>query len=405
MTGVCWSGFLVAALLAIVVTAAVWLLPTSLAAAVAVILVLGATRVGRRRATDPRTVADAISQDSEASEPEFAELVGALDSLAEGVMFLDDELRVVAANDAASRFAGQSRDEMRGLPLVRVAREYDLIEAARLAPAATTRETRLSNGTEVRITAAPIAIGTATTMLVMEEVGPLRRAERARTDLVANLSHELRTPLAAVRALAETARDSVDDPEEHRQFLDRLVEEVERLGDMVQGMLRLARLDAGAEPFTSEPLEPLVLLEAARDRIAPVASRKRVTVELGDVGDVGTVCGDRGRVLEVLSNLLDNAVRHSPQGGRVSLAALPDDQQIRFEVRDEGSGVLPHERTRVFERFYTGDASRGSEGGTGIGLAIAKQIVERQGGRIWVADRSPGATFCFTLPASTSRSN
>ena len=96
---------------------------------------------------------------------------------------------------------------MRGLPLVRVAREYDLLEAARLAPAATSRETRLSDGTEVRITAAPVTIGSATTVLVMEEVGPLRRAERARTDLVANLSHELRTPLAAVRALAETARD------------------------------------------------------------------------------------------------------------------------------------------------------------------------------------------------------
>ena len=405
MRGVRRSAFLVAALLAIAVAAAVWLLPTSLAAAVAVILVVGATLVGRRRTSVPRTLADAVSQDAESRsgspEPQFAELVDALDSLAEGVMFLDDELRVVAANDAASRFAGQSRDAMRGLPLVRVAREYDLLEAARLAPAATSRETRLSDGTEVRITAAPVTIGSATTVLVMEEVGPLRRAERARTDLVANLSHELRTPLAAVRALAETARDSVDDPEEHRQFLDRLVEEIERLGDMVQGMLRLARLDAGVEPFASELLEPLLLLEAARERIAPVARRKRVTVELGEVGDAGVVRGDRGRVLEVLSNLLENAVRHSPQGGQVSLAALPDDHQTRFEVHDEGSGVLPHERTRVFERFYTGDASRGLQGGTGIGLAIAKQIVERQGGRIWVADRSPGATFCFTLPVST----
>ena len=99
----------------------------------------------------------------------------------------------------------------------------------------------------------------------------------------------------------------------------------------------------------------------------------------------------------MFANLLDNALRHSPDDSRIALAAFSGSGEVRFEVRDEGSGILPSERERVFERFYTGDDARGTGGGAGLGLAITRQLVHRLGGRIWVADRSPGATVCFTL--------
>ena len=240
----------------------------------------------------------------------------------------------------------------------------------------------------------------ATLALLVEDRTALRAAQQARTDLVANLSHELRTPIAGARAIAETLQAALAEPAKRARFLGLLVDELERMSDLVQRMLRLAQLESEREPLQLEAVSAASLLESAARRFAPVARRREVRVELGTVAQA-EVRANRERAGEVLANLLDNVLRHSPPGASVGLAAFVEDgpsgHAVRFEVRDEGPGVLPQERDRVFERFYTGDAAREPGSHTGLGLAIARRLVQQQGGRIWVADRAPGPTLCFTL--------
>ena len=154
-----------------------------------------------------------------------------------------------------------------------------------------------------------------------------------------------------------------------------------------------------SESMAVEALRPAELLRTAVERIEPLVEARGAHVAWACEEDLPEIAGDRARVLEVLSNLLDNAAKFAPAGSAVRAWAERDASGlVRFEVRDAGPGILPGDRARVFERFYTGDRARGSGGGTGLGLAIARHIIGRLGGRIWVADRSPGTTICFTLP-------
>ena len=328
-----------------------------------------------------------------------ADLAALLDPLPQGVLLLDGELNVLAANRAIARIVGHPLEGMAGASLIRATREIELVAVARERPAGP-REARLASGAEAVLSAAPIglplAAGRAALLVAAEDVTALRAAQRARSDLVANLSHELRTPLAGARAIAETFPAAAGDPAERARFLALLGDEIERMSGIVDRMLRLAQIESGRDPGALEPLAPAELLAAAADRAAPVAAQRRIRVEVAGEA-AGPAAGRRESVGEVLGNLLDNALRHSPAGGLVTLAARDGDGEVRFEVRDEGPGILPSERERVFERFYTGDAARDARGGSGLGLAIARQLVQQQGGRIWVADRSPGATVCFSL--------
>ncbi len=322
-----------------------------------------------------------------------------LASLPCGVLLLDDDLNVLAANDTLARIVAHPLEAMTGVSLIRAIREIELVEFARERLHGS-REAHLTNGVEARLSSAPIdlplASGRATQLIAVEDMTALRAAQRARSDLVANLAHELRTPLAGARAIAETFQAAAGDPAERERFLRLLGDEIERMSRLVERMLHLAQLESSDEPIGLEPLSPGELLEGAATRVAPVAAQRSIRVEVEEAA--GTpVAGHREHVGEVFANLLDNALRHSPDESRIALAAIAGGGEVRFEVRDEGSGILPSERERVFERFYTGDDSRGTGGGAGLGLAITRQLVHRLGGRIWVADSSPGATVCFTL--------
>lgn len=390
---------------ALLAALAVLVLPSPVAAvAVAVAVLLASWLAASPSGGAPGLPPEGLAAAPPAAAPEpHAEADAALQALLaplpDGVVILDDDLTVVAANPALAALVDHPLGAMIGASLIRATRDYELVAVARERPAEA-REARLSGAAEVRLSAAPIsppvAGGRGTLAVIVEDVTALRAAQRARSDLVANLSHELRTPLAGARAVTETLTTAVEDPAERKHFLGLLSEEIERMSGLVERMLRLAQLESELEPIELEPLAPGALLQAAATRVAPVARRLGMRVEVEEAA-APPVDGNRERVGEVLASLLDNALRHSPDGGRVVLAALPENGEVRFEVRDEGPGILPNERERVFERFYIGDAARDSSAGTGLGLAIARQLVQQQGGRIWVADRSPGATLCFTL--------
>ena len=375
-------------------------LPQGWAAVIALVAVLAllgvALRTGARRPPRPP-----VRASPEPPAPPSADAWRpVLEMLPLGVALLDEELAVLDANPAFAALVGHPVDGMIDASLIRATREYDLTAAVREGPT-DEREVQLTGGRHVRVLVAPLAPplleGRATLLLCVEDITALHDAQRARTDLVANLSHELRTPISGARAIAETLQAASEDAAGRERFVGLLTEELERMTDLVQRMLRLAQLESELEPLDLEAVTPASLLEAAAERFGPVAGRQDVRIEVEQAAP-DAVRANPGRAGEVLANLLDNALRHSPPGSRITLAAVADDNDaVRFEVRDEGPGILLQERDRVFERFYTGDVAREAGSHTGLGLAIARRLVQQQDGRIWVADRSPGATLCFTL--------
>ena len=229
----------------------------------------------------------------------------------------------------------------------------------------------------------------------------LAEVERVRKDLIANVSHELRTPIAALQAVLENLIDGVEPPEP--ETLQTMLEQVERLGRLVTQLLDLSKLESGAVPLDRRrfALRP-VIEQAARESSLNAAHTAGHNVDVSVVvePDDLSVDGDAERVHQVLANLLDNALRHSPAGGSVEVTASGEDGRARIEVTDEGPGMPEGEVTRVFERFYRSDAARTvSEGGSGLGLAIARWIVELHDGDITAENRAPtGCRMTVHLP-------
>lgn len=384
--------------LAGVAAAAVTLLPDTLDWGIAVVAVLLAgILVTRRAAAEPPRPDAAPAVDF------VAELRGLLELLPEGILVVDAEENVLVANPAIARILRRPPETMEGVTLIRATRDAALAQVLREA-AGEPREVALSDNRLVRAAATRLAGAPVHAVLTVQDVTALRNAERARSELVANVSHELRTPIAAARALAETLEAGVDEPEQRERFHARLTRELERLGEIVERLLRLSRLESRAEEFDVQPIAVSELVRVALTRVRPVADRAQVTLAVEEEvpGGGGEVLADRERALEVLTNLLDNALRYSPAEGTVTVSAAPVGHVVRICVRDQGAGILPADRQRIFERFYTADRARTGGAGTGLGLAIARHIVSRLGGEIWVADTTPGATLCFTLPRVTA---
>lgn len=242
-----------------------------------------------------------------------------------------------------------------------------------------------------------------------DEVGELARAfnsmaaglaevDRLRRDIVANVSHELRTPLGALRAKLENLVDDVEQAD--RQTLEAMLRQVERLGDLVAQLLDLSKLESGAVPLERSTFSAAALLGKVADEWRTRAEIRDIRVETLVEPTALTVDGDEERLRQVLSNLVANAVRHSPRGGRVLLQAGGGNGSVRLEVVDEGPGIPVDEAERVFERFYRSDAARSAaEGGSGLGLAIARWIVDLHGGSIHVAtDQDRGCRLVVELP-------
>jgi len=241
-----------------------------------------------------------------------------------------------------------------------------------------------------------------------DEVGELARAfngmatqlgevDRVRRELVANVSHELRTPITALQAVLENLVDGVEpaDPE----ILRTMLRQVERLGTLVAQLLDLSRLESGTVPLQRRCFELLPLLEDAADETRLRTGDVEVAVAVDPPG--ATADGDPERVHQVVANLLDNAMRYSPAGGTVELRASRTRGTVTIEVCDEGPGISDEDSTRVFERFYRADAARSSTGGgAGLGLAIARWIVDLHGGEIRAEARQPhGCRMVVVLPA------
>jgi len=226
----------------------------------------------------------------------------------------------------------------------------------------------------------------------------LARAEKLRRNMVADIAHELRNPLTVMRGNLEAILDGVFEPTDenvasiHQQaiFLSRLVDDLQELALADAGQLRIER----------EPVDLAAVIERTATESGPRAQRESISVAVDVPSDLPVLSADPQRISQVLGNLLDNAIRHSQEGGSITIRASRKEDAVQVDVMDRGTGLSPEELSLVFERFYRGDKARArATGGAGLGLAIVKQLVEAHGGRVWAeSTEGQGATFSFTLP-------
>jgi signal transduction histidine kinase len=251
--------------------------------------------------------------------------------------------------------------------------------------------------------------GRRVTATSRDEVGELARAfnamsqqlgevDRLRRDLVANASHELRTPLGALRVRLENMVDGVEPT--NAAAISETLSQVERLGDLVEQLLDLSKLESGAVPLQLSEIRARDLLEQVAGEWRGQTGTEGIRIELASQSDELLLRVDAERMRQVLRNLVANAIRHSPEVGRVQLSARADDAATRLEVSDDGPGIPADDLERVFERFYRSDRARSADaGGAGLGLAIARWIVELHGGTIRAAHADPhGCRIIVELP-------
>jgi len=238
-------------------------------------------------------------------------------------------------------------------------------------------------------------------LILIHDVTEERRIEEQRREFVANVSHELRTPLTNIRSYAETLSDNAGDlpPETERGFLDVILNESDRMTRIVQDLLTLSRFDSGREDMN---LIRFPFGKAVRDTYQAVlmeAQRHRHEVILNMQESIPEIMGDRERILQVMMNIVSNAIKYTPDGGKIEISAGHQNGGVWMQVDDNGIGIPAKDRDRIFERFYRVDKARSREsGGTGLGLSIAKEIVTRHGGQLRLVDKEePGLTIRLEL--------
>lgn len=236
------------------------------------------------------------------------------------------------------------------------------------------------------------------------DIGEIHRQEQLRRELVANVSHELATPLTAIQGFTEALLDGViQDPAERTETTRLIAREAARLRRLVDQLRQVALFEAGAQALDRAPLQLPTLVEQTLIVLAPEVERKQITLVNELPTGLPPVFADGDRLTEILLNLIDNALRHTPEGGRIEVTGAVEDRFVRVSIADTGPGISGKDRQRIFDRFYRADPSRSAAtGGSGLGLAIVRALVEAHGGTIRVDERPGGGTcFSFTLPIAT----
>jgi two-component system phosphate regulon sensor histidine kinase PhoR len=357
----------------------------------------------RRLGDALRTMSDRITGERHDAETERDRLAVLIDELGDAIVIADADGVIELANRAASEILGA----VAGRRLMDVVRDHEALDAIASARSDTDTVAHIERTDPARfqrVVARRLADGEL--LLVIQDLTNLRRLQTVRRDFVANVSHELRTPLASLKAMAETLQaGAIDDHEAARDFVRRMGTEIDDLARLVEELLLIGRLESGQPVVAPTVVSPGTLLEGARERLGPLTERAQVRLVVDPPERVPTVAADPERIGQVFANLVHNATKHTPTGGEIRLSAAPDGKFVVFTVRDTGDGIAENDVDRIFERFYKSDRSR-ADGGSGLGLSIAKHIVEAHGGVIRAASAGPGrgATFTFTLPVAELRS-
>jgi two-component system, OmpR family, phosphate regulon sensor histidine kinase PhoR len=357
-------------------------------------------------------MAERLSEKIQDLEGERTKVAAILDSMVEGVIAFDQHGRILLMNHAARRIFDLGREQAEGRPLPSIIRHTEILDLVMGRPqsnAEGTRRREIELGPPVErildahassMALAPSGQGT---LLVLHDVTELRRLERVRTEFVANVSHELRTPLTSIRGYLETLLDgALDEPANARRFLEIAHTHAERLSRLVDDLLQLSDIETGKLVLKTAPLH---LHEVAADVVAffeKQAAQKSLTL-LNHVPLDLQVQADWDRLTQILVNLVDNAVKYTPEQGQVTLGARRGaNGLVSVWVTDTGIGIPSTDLPRITERFYRVDKARSRElGGTGLGLAIVKHLVQAHAGELWIdSELGKGTTVHFSLPGA-----
>lgn len=330
-----------------------------------------------------------------------------LAGMVEGVLAVDARRRVLFVNEAGKAMLGLSSANHTGRNLLEVIRNVEIDAAVSQALAGRAVEQK-----EISIPGPPRRVlGVLATRLaaepnpgvvvVLHDVSELRRLENLRRDFVANVSHELKTPLASIKAYAETLLlGAIHDPDNNVNFVSRICQQSERLDQLIVDLLHLARVEAGQESFEFSAVDVEAVVERGLIEHGQIAEQRRIELWSEPPLQPLSVWADPDGVFTIVSNLLSNAVRYTPEGGSVSVHWFGRDRSVVLEVRDTGIGIAPEDQQRIFERFFRAEKARSRElGGTGLGLSIVKHLAQAFGGSVGVqSELGSGSTFRVVLP-------
>ncbi len=316
-----------------------------------------------------------------------------IDAMAGGLAVVGDDGIVSVWNDAAATLCDLTRDEVVGHPF-----------PLPLGPFGEPCEHELADGRWLELTVTPFLGGQ---VVAFQDITRYRALESAKTLFMASTSHELKTPLTVIRSFADwlLGKGAEADSDRQRQALEAIANGAEELRQLVEKILLTARTEAGAVELNPEALDPLRLVQAVADQFAVVGSGEDLVVELPPW--LPEVTADRQAVRTALGQLLENAFKYSPDGGKVRVSAelTEGGEAVEVSVADEGVGLQPGEADYLFVAFYQGETGRkaGVRGGVGLGLSIVRRLVEAMGGKVG-ADGKPGegSRFWFTLPTASA---
>ena len=335
---------------------------------------------------------------------ERGKLAAMLAAMTDGVMMTDAGGTVTLANRAAERLFRLGKEPVLGRSLIEVTRDHQIDGVLKRCLMEGKEQTlAVETGAPqrfLRVVAVPLAGGSlAGALLLVQDLTELKSLQTVRQEFVGNVTHELKTPLASIKAMAETLRD-VDDPKTAEGFLVRIDAEVDRMTRMITELTELSRIETGQADLKVAAVSPGELVEEVIARFRHFADTAKVDLGSRVAPGLAPVYADRGRVEQALGNLVHNAIKFTPEGGRVTVSVGMEEGKVAVAVTDTGIGIPADDLPRVFERFYKVDRAR-SGGGTGLGLAIARHVALAHGGDIRVqSTEGRGSTFILTLPAA-----
>jgi len=330
-----------------------------------------------------------------------------LSSMIEGVMAVDRQGKVMLVNDALSRMFELGIPFI-GKPHFEVIRDHELNDF--IQEVLSSKEEKRKEVSFIRPREQDIMIqsalvekegrGAVFALFVFHDITELKRLEKVRKDFVANVSHELRTPLTSIKGFVEALKDgAISDPEQSVRFLSVISQHTDRMNQIISDLLQLSLIESKGFELKSEPFSVKELVEEVVDSLKRSAEKKSQNLEISIISGVQKVVGDRYRIGQALTNLVDNAIKYTPEKGSIRIEFRDKGEKMEIVVIDNGTGIPPQDLSRIFERFYTVDKGRSRElGGTGLGLSIVKHIVEAHGGTVQVQSQmGKGSEFSFTL--------
>lgn len=354
-----------------------------------------APRGGREHAPGGRDYDIARLHDT--ASPWFHELLAALDA---GVICIDARDRILAVNAAAARLFGSSETRMLGRVLIEATGSTALEQRVLLARAGDLRRAKIEIATSRQSLFLEVSVAPADgseALIVMHDVTALHENERIRREFIGNVSHELRTPLSGIKLMFETLQ-TIDQPETRAHFYPQILAEVDRMAEIVEHLLDVARAEGGRVELAREPVPLHELVTQALVAIEPRLTERAITL-VRDI-EPAWFLGDWARISQVLGNLVENALRHTLAGGTITVTTRQTGQWVVLEVADTGCGIPFKDLPHIFERFYVVERSRAkTSAGLGLGLALVKAIVEAHGGTVGVnSEFGVGSCFKAQLP-------